>query len=137
MRTHHTIRREGVRNYIAQNYGKVKNVYNETITLFFIHMVHTAILQVRGGNIYDAVMVTSLQSHGRWGRFEEFLEVNPHLSDPKLLARHYSPSRVHSNEAQNRYGTQNRYAKFSTFSTLFCSWIEPDIKPLPREMDVN
>ena len=38
--------REGIMNYIDQNYGKVKNVYNETITLFFIHMVDTAIQQV-------------------------------------------------------------------------------------------
>jgi flavin reductase (DIM6/NTAB) family NADH-FMN oxidoreductase RutF len=40
--------REGIRNYIDQNYGKVKNMYNETITLFFIHMVHTAIELVSG-----------------------------------------------------------------------------------------
>ena len=40
--------REGIRNYIDQNYGKVKNVYNETITMFFIHMVHTAIELVSG-----------------------------------------------------------------------------------------
>ena len=39
--------RQGIRNYIDQNYGKVKNVYNETITMFFIHMVHTAIELVR------------------------------------------------------------------------------------------
>lgn len=40
------VSRKGVQYYIDQNYGKVKNVYNETITIFFIHMVDTAIQQV-------------------------------------------------------------------------------------------
>jgi hypothetical protein len=88
--------REGVRHYIDQNYGKVKNVYNETITLFFIHVVHTAMLQ-----------------SGSCRTFEEFLAASPDLSDPQLLSRHYSLSRVHSSQARN-------------------SWLEPDLKPLPQ-----
>jgi hypothetical protein len=100
--THHgretatPIIREGIKHYIDQNYGKVKNVYNETITLFFIHMVDTAMQECEGNP----------------ETFEAFLATSPHLLDPQLLSRHYSLSRVHSNEAQNR-------------------WLEPDLKPLP------
>ena len=50
--------REGIRHYIDQNYGKVKNVYNETITLFFIHMLHTAIEQVRGRTTISKESIT-------------------------------------------------------------------------------
>ena len=51
--------REGIRNYIDQNYGKVKNVYNETITMFFIHMVHTAIELVRlRTNLHTTVTIS-------------------------------------------------------------------------------
>ena len=49
--------REGIKNYIDQNYGKVKNIYNETITLFFIHMLHSAIEQVSGVIISKAPLL--------------------------------------------------------------------------------
>ena len=53
---------------------------------------------------YDVIM-TSLQCEGNPDTFEAFLATSPHLLDPQLLSRHYSLSRVHSNEARNRYGT--------------------------------
>lgn len=51
-----------------------------------------------------SLSMTSPQSKGSPHTFEEFLATSPHLSDPQLLSRHYSLSRVHSSDARNRYG---------------------------------
>ena len=39
--------RSGIQKYIERNRGRVKTIYNETVTLFYIHMISEAVSKVR------------------------------------------------------------------------------------------
>eukprot|EP00731_Ephydatia_muelleri_P028436 Em0020g80a len=77
----------GIQKYTEQNKGKIKNVYNDTVTVFFIHMIDWAIQQFQG----------------RPHTFEEFLQANPQLSDSKLIYKYYSEHALGSDQAKKRW----------------------------------
>lgn len=104
--------------FLLAQHTQVKNVYSETVTLFFVHMVDKAIQEVRTNSYIHSTTSfnyrwcisphsgSSLYYHFQFGgcphSFEEFLASSPDLMDAQLLVRHYSPNRINSQEARER-----------------------------------
>ncbi len=93
--------------------SQVKNIYSETVTLFFIHMVNAAVetvclhaADVSHTNLPLTHTHTHTHTHTQFGgrsqSFEEFLSANPHLMDAQLLSKYYSPGRIGSKESRER-----------------------------------
>lgn len=68
----------------------VPGKYHETITRFYLEVIAERRLTNSGAD------------------WKEFRSLNPDLLDPGLIARHYSPELIGSDEARNRYVPPDR-----------------------------
>ncbi|KAL5019355.1 hypothetical protein ScPMuIL_005077 [Solemya velum] len=78
--------RLGIQKYHEQNKGKVKTIYNETITIFYIYAVA------------DAINKTPIDA-----TFEEFVSQNKHLMDKNLIFEYYTHKLIADIKSRERF----------------------------------
>lgn len=83
--------KNGIESYYRANKDKVHFKYNETITEFYIQLIHMAV-----------------QADHRTGRsddddFFEFLERYPILKDRKVINQYYSRQLLHSDQCTKKF----------------------------------
>lgn len=92
--------KQTIRKHFKKNPTKSKD-YHETITSFYIALVSAAVRSYKGGE-YES-------------DFFALVEKFPELLDPKTIETYYSPDKLYTDEARQKF-------------------IHPDLKPLPNQL---
>lgn len=79
--------KSGIQKYIERNRGRVKTIYNETVTLFYIHMTSEAVSKFGG----------------RPHSFEEFMASSEHLKQSDIVSQYFSSTAINSSTARQRW----------------------------------
>ncbi|KAJ3283164.1 hypothetical protein HK104_010524 [Borealophlyctis nickersoniae] len=101
--------KEGIKNYTKTNIERVKHRYNETITIFFLRLIHLALDA-------DRAMGIAPYSAANEDAFAEFLGRYPFLEDGRMMYGYYSKDVLHGDEAVEK-------------------WVEPDKQALPNSVE--